>query len=76
MKQYLILLLAFLILGTLSCSAPEKGKANQCLLKFLSSRLDVKKNSITIISGQTSPIKQIQVSGVSINTLLKKLNLR
>jgi ABC-type branched-subunit amino acid transport system substrate-binding protein len=26
MKQYMILLLAFLILGTLSCSVPEKGK--------------------------------------------------
>jgi uncharacterized protein len=54
-------------------AAPEKGKANQCLIKFLAEMLDVKKNSIQIISGQTSPVKQIQISGISSNTLLKQL---
>jgi hypothetical protein len=56
-------------------AAPEKGKANQCLIKFLSKQLDIKKNSISIISGITSPVKQIRISGVSSRTLLKKLNL-
>ena len=57
-------------------SAPEKGKANQCLIKFLADQLDIKKNSIQIISGQTCQIKQIQVSSISIDTLLNKLDLR
>ena len=57
-------------------SAPEKGKANQCLIKFLSSQLDIKKNCIKIISGQTSQIKQIEISGVSIDYLPDKLNLK
>lgn len=53
---------------------PEKGKANQCLLKFLAHTLDVKKNSLSIIAGKTSPIKRVQVSGVSAETLRTKLN--
>jgi uncharacterized protein (TIGR00251 family) len=54
---------------------PEKGKANQCLLKFLAQELGVKKNSVSIISGKTSPVKHVQISGISADTLLKKLNL-
>ena len=54
---------------------PEKGKANKCLLQFLAKKLDVKKNSISIISGQTNPVKQIQVLGIASDILLKKLNL-
>ena len=56
-------------------AAPEKGKANQCLLKFLAKQLGVKKNAVNIISGQTSPVKHVQVSGISADTLLKKLGL-
>ncbi len=54
---------------------PEKGKANRCLLEFLAKQLGVKKNAISIISGQTNPIKRIQVLGISADALLKKLNL-
>jgi uncharacterized protein (TIGR00251 family) len=56
-------------------AAPEKGKANHCLLKFLAEKFDVKKNAVSIISGQTSPVKRVQVSGISADALLKKLNL-
>jgi len=56
-------------------AAPEKGKANKSLIEFLAGQLGVKKNAIKIISGQTSPVKQIQLTGLSKDTLLKKLNL-
>ncbi len=56
-------------------AAPERGKANQCLLKFLAKQLGVKKNAVSIISGKTSPVKHVQVSGISADTLLKKLGL-
>ena len=56
-------------------AAPEKGKANECLLKFLAEVLGVKKNALGIVSGQTHPVKRVQVSGMSTETLLKKLNL-
>jgi uncharacterized protein len=56
-------------------AAPEKGKANRCLLKFIAEALGVKKNAVAILSGQTSPLKRVQVSGISADELLKKLNL-
>jgi len=56
-------------------AAPEKGKANQCLIKFLAKQLGVKKNTVSIISGTTSPVKHVRISGMSADTLLKKLNL-
>lgn len=43
---------------------PEKGKANKALIDYLASLLDVKKKAVSILSGQTSPIKQIIVEGV------------
>lgn len=55
---------------------PEKGKANQCLLKFLAKELGLKKNAVCILSGKTSPIKHIQLLGITAKTLLKKLNVK
>ena len=54
---------------------PEKGKANQALIDFLAKQLGVKKNAVSIISGQTKPIKQIQIMGVSKEMLVEKLGL-
>lgn len=56
-------------------AAPEKGKANKCLLKFLAKQLDVKKNAVSIISGHAGPVKHVQVVGVSADTLMEKLGL-
>ena len=57
-------------------AAPEKGKANECLIEFLAKQLGVKGKHVSIISGQRSPVKQIQISGVSSDVLLQRLNLR
>jgi len=54
---------------------PEKGKANKCLLNFLAEELGVKKNAVCILSGQTRAVKHVQVSGISAEALLMKLNL-
>lgn len=55
---------------------PEKGKANQSLIEFLAKQLGVKKNAISIIAGQTNPIKQVQVLGVSANSLVERLKIK
>ena len=55
-------------------AAPEKGKANKCLLAFLAKRFGVKKNDVRIISGETNPVKRVQVLGVSAETVSTKLN--
>ena len=49
---------------------PEKGKANQCLTEFLAKKLRVKKQAVTIISGLTNPVKQVQVTGVSVEDVV------
>ncbi|UCD49910.1 MAG: DUF167 domain-containing protein [Phycisphaerales bacterium] len=55
---------------------PEKGKANQCLIAFLAKKLGVKKNAIRIVTGQTNPVKHVQITGVSAETLQRQLDLR
>ena len=56
-------------------AAPEKGKANQCLIEFLAKKLGVKKSAVSVISGRTNPIKKVEVLGISAETLVMKLNL-
>jgi uncharacterized protein (TIGR00251 family) len=56
-------------------AAPEKGKANQCLLKFLAKQLGVKTSAVSIIRGQTGPVKNLLVSGISAKTFFGKLGL-
>ena len=56
-------------------AAPEKGKANQSVLELLAKQLGVRKNAVSIISGRSSTVKNIQVLGASAETLRKKLKL-
>ncbi len=56
-------------------AAPEKGKANECLIAYLAKELGVKKNAIEILSGHTNPVKQLRIAGVSAARLLEKLGL-
>ena len=44
---------------------PEKGKANEMLITFLSKQLNIRKNAVQITSGKTSPLKQVLLHGVS-----------
>jgi uncharacterized protein (TIGR00251 family) len=43
-------------------AAPEKGKANQALVELLAEKFNIPKNSIAILSGLTSKIKQVAVT--------------
>jgi uncharacterized protein (TIGR00251 family) len=56
-------------------AAPEKGKANQCLIAFLAKQLGVKKNAVTIVSGAGNPIKQVRVAGITSEALSRELGL-
>ncbi|PID87595.1 hypothetical protein CSB07_00550 [Candidatus Gracilibacteria bacterium] len=40
---------------------PEKGKANEQLIKFLSKELKIRKNDIEIISGKTGRLKELKI---------------
>jgi uncharacterized protein (TIGR00251 family) len=56
-------------------AAPEKGKANQCLVTFLAKQLGVRKGDVEIVSGQTRPVKQVRVAGISAAELSERLGL-
>ncbi len=51
----------------------EKGKANKALVKFLAEKLSLSKNDIRILKGETNPVKQIRINGVSKEKLKEKL---
>lgn len=42
---------------------PEKGKANKALIAFLAKKLSIAKSDIEIISGQTSRLKTLIITG-------------
>jgi uncharacterized protein (TIGR00251 family) len=42
-------------------AAPEKGKANRAVCEFIAKRLGVAKSRVRIVSGETSPLKRVQV---------------
>jgi len=56
-------------------AAPEKGKANDCLVDFLAEKLGVRKNAIAIVSGHTSPVKQIRVEAMTSGQVTQQLGL-
>jgi len=43
-------------------AAPDKGKANKALIVLIAKKYGVKKSNVTIISGQTSRNKIVEVS--------------
>ncbi|MBX9923155.1 MAG: DUF167 domain-containing protein [Rhabdochlamydiaceae bacterium] len=52
---------------------PDKGSANEELIAFLSSRLQVSKSCITLQKGHTSRLKQIEVLGLSLEKVQELL---
>lgn len=56
-------------------AAPEKGKANDCLVDFLAEKLGVRKNAIAIVSGHTSPVKQIRIETMTSDKITQQLGL-
>lgn len=55
-------------------SAPEKGKANIELIKFLSKLLKIAKSNFTIINGQTDRYKKLELTTAHSATLEDLLN--
>ena len=56
-------------------AAPERGKANKALIEFLAKSLTVARKDVDIISGHTSPIKQVQVNSLGDTEITDRLNL-
>lgn len=52
---------------------PEKGKANDAIIKLLAEELKLPESAISIVSGRSSPRKSIEVHGISTAELLQRL---
>jgi len=46
-------------------AAPEKGKANEELIKFLSKELNIDKSRIKILCGKAEQLKLIKINGLN-----------
>lgn len=54
--------------GTLKvrlAAVPEKGKANEALCSFLADHYGVRRDRVTVISGQTAALKLVRIDGVN-----------
>jgi uncharacterized protein (TIGR00251 family) len=52
--------------GTLKvkvAAPPDKGKANDELCRFLAEHHGVPRSAVTILSGQSSPLKLVKIAG-------------
>lgn len=52
-------------------AVPEKGLANDELIKFLSSLLEIPKRQIWITTGKTSRLKTLLIQGISLEKIQK-----
>ena len=52
---------------------PEKGKANKAVIAYLAKVLGIKKGDLTLVSGQTSPVKQVQIQGLTAQQIKEAL---
>jgi hypothetical protein len=53
-------------------ATPERGKANDALIKFLADELDIARDEIRIITGTTDRIKLLELPEESIKNLKDK----
>jgi len=44
-------------------AAPEKGKVNAAVIEVLAEALGLPKSALRIVSGETSPLKTVEIDG-------------
>jgi uncharacterized protein (TIGR00251 family) len=54
---------------------PEGGRANKLLIEYLSHRLNLRKNSISIALGEKSTLKIVEIAGIDIDEFNERLKL-
>ena len=57
-------------------AAPEDGKANKALLKYLSSKLKCQRKQIVLESGEFSPQKRIRIECIERTQVFSRLGIQ
>lgn len=52
---------------------PERGRANDEVVRLLAETLDVSRNSVRVVAGTSSPLKTVSVEGVPAANLIAAL---
>jgi len=60
-------------IGVRLAARPVDGKANRELVEFLSRQLGVPRRAVTLVAGETSRRKIVQVAGIDAATARKRL---
>jgi uncharacterized protein (TIGR00251 family) len=55
---------------------PERGRANEALVRLLADRLDVPPDSLAVVSGQTSRDKLVELRGLALAEAERRLEGR
>lgn len=53
---------------------PEKGKANKALVEFIATALGIRAKDVTVVSGETNPVKHIEIAGIIEPAVLEGLS--
>lgn len=53
--------------------APERGKANDAILEVLSDALDLRRNQLQLLQGETSSQKKFLVQGIDLPELARRI---
>ncbi len=61
------------ILKVRVAAQPEKGKANVAVVALLTKTFGLSKHSVTVTSGKTSQLKVVEVRGLSMAQIKRKL---
>ncbi|MFO0981718.1 MAG: DUF167 family protein [Planctomycetota bacterium] len=60
-------------LAVATTKPPERGKANEAILKILAQALDVKRASLSLLAGETARRKRVRIVGLSKGELEARL---
>jgi uncharacterized protein len=52
---------------------PEKGRANVAVVELLAARLHLPVSAITVVAGHLSPLKTVEIMGLSLEELKVRL---
>lgn len=54
-------------------AAPERGKANKAVVALLCKSLDLQRSCVRIVQGDTSPMKVVEIDGLSLAEIRDRL---
>lgn len=54
-------------------AAPEQGKANDAVCRLIEKKMKLAKRSVTVASGQTSPMKTLRLEGIDLQQATERL---